>query len=74
MCKHSVETDQKISISAKDGGHYLDTMSNEMYKKIPVQRHGESGLLNPLQQAAGAALGDALTLQHGGGVVQRQRQ
>ena len=42
MCKHSVETDQKISINAKDGGHYLDTMSNEMYKKIPVQRHGDS--------------------------------
>ena len=29
MCKYSVEIDQKISINAKDGGHYLDTMSRE---------------------------------------------
>ena len=30
MCKYSVETDQKISISAKGGGKYLDTTSNEI--------------------------------------------
>ena len=37
MCKYFVETDRKISISAKGEGKYLGTTSNTGNKKFPVQ-------------------------------------